>query len=199
MCHCRTNHVLRTPQAHDVLVWIGQGATCQQVRLVQVLYHGTWRRYLTNELNPQPILNHPRGDERKMTSVPSRNWRLQARRYRLVGERCERCGTFIFPPRDICPECEAPAKTIFAFSGRGEVYSYSTLYSPPAGFERTAPYTVALVRLEEGPLITAQLTDMAAEEMTIGMSVEMVTRRIREDGEDGAIVYGYKFRLVRKG
>jgi uncharacterized OB-fold protein len=134
-----------------------------------------------------------------MASVPSRNWRLQAQRYRLVGERCERCGTFIFPPRDVCPECEAPAKTPFAFSGRGEVYSYSTLYNPPAGFERTAPYTVALVRLEEGPLVTAQLTDVEPEKVAIGMPVEMVTRRIREDGEDGAIVYGYKFRPARTG
>lgn len=47
--------LLRTPQVHDVLVWIGQGATRQQVRLVQVLYHGSWRRYLTNELDPQRL------------------------------------------------------------------------------------------------------------------------------------------------
>jgi uncharacterized OB-fold protein len=28
----------------------------------------------------------------------------------------------------------------------------------------------------------------------IGMPVEMVTRRLRQFGEDGLIVYGYKFR-----
>jgi uncharacterized OB-fold protein len=53
---------------------------------------------------------------------------------------------------------------------------------------------VALIRLEEGPLVTAQLTDVAPEEVSIGQPVEMVTRKIREDGPDGLIVYGYKFR-----
>ncbi len=128
-------------------------------------------------------------------SVP-RTWRLQRQRYRLVGEVCDRCGTPIFPPRDVCPECEAPAKTPYMFSGRGEVYSYSTVYHPPAGFEENVPYTVALVRLEEGPLVTAQLTDVDAGQVEIGMPVEMVTRRIQAEGEEGVISYGYKFRPV---
>lgn len=128
-------------------------------------------------------------------SVP-RTWRLRRQRYRLVGEVCDRCGTPIFPPRDVCPECEAPAKTPYTFSGRGEVYSYSTVYHPPAGFEENVPYTVALVRLEEGPLVTAQLTDVDAGQVEIGMPVEMVTRRIQAEGEEGVISYGYKFRPV---
>jgi len=127
-------------------------------------------------------------------NVPSRNWRLQQQRYRLVGEVCNHCGVTIFPPRDVCPECALPAQTPFTFSGRGEVYSYSTIYHPPAGFEESAPYTMALVRLEEGPLITAQLTDVAAEQVEIGMPVEMVTRRLQAEGEEGVISYSYKFR-----
>ena len=128
-------------------------------------------------------------------SIP-RNWRLQQQRYRLVGEVCEKCGVKIFPPRDVCPECEAPAKTPFTFSGRGEVYSYSTVYHPPRGFEEFVPYTVALVRLDEGPMVTAQLTDVNAGDVHIGMPVEMVTRKVQGGGEDGVIVYGYKFRPV---
>jgi uncharacterized OB-fold protein len=126
-------------------------------------------------------------------SIPG-NWRLQQQRYRLVGEICEGCGTLLFPPRDVCPECEAPAKTPFFFSGHGQVYSYSTVYHPPAGFEETAPYTVALVRLDEGPLVAAQLTDVPADQVSVGLPVEMVTRRLRAEGEEGGIVYGYKFR-----
>jgi len=123
-----------------------------------------------------------------------RNWRIQKQRYALVGEECPHCKTKIFPPRDICPECEAPAKTPFQFSGRGEVYSYSSVYHPPEGFDEFAPYTVALVKLEEGPMVAAQLTDVEREKVEIGMPVEMVTRRLREDGGKGMIVYGYKFR-----
>ena len=128
-------------------------------------------------------------------SIP-RNWRLQSQRYRLVGEVCDYCGAKLFPPRDVCPECSRPACTPYTFSGHGEVYSYSTIYQAPAGFEEFVPYTVALVKLDEGPLVTAQLTDMNADEVSIGMPVEMVTRRMQEEGEDGMIVYGYKFRPV---
>jgi len=128
-----------------------------------------------------------------MNSIP-RNWRLQQQRYRLEGEICAKCGARIFPPRDVCPECERPAQTPFNFSGRGEIYSYSTVYNPPRGFEEFAPYTVALVHLEEGPMVTAQLTDVDAGQISIGMPVEMVTRKVQSGGEEGAIVYGYKFR-----
>ncbi|MBN1608161.1 MAG: hypothetical protein JW940_16125, partial [Polyangiaceae bacterium] len=32
------------------------------------------------------------------------------------------------------------------------------------------------------------------DQVEVGMAVEMVTRRVREDGPDGVVVYGYKFR-----
>ena len=124
----------------------------------------------------------------------SRHWRLQKQRYGLVGEQCHHCGANIFPPRDVCPECAQEAQEIFRFSGKGEVFSYSTVFDAPAGYEGIAPYTVALVKLKEAPLVTAQLTDVDNDGVEIGMPVEMVTRKLREDGDKGMIVYGYKFR-----
>jgi uncharacterized OB-fold protein len=81
-------------------------------------------------------------------------------------------------------------------SGTGEVYSYTTMYSVPQGYEAQKPYTVALIRLDEGPIISAQLTDVESEDVHIGLRVEMVTRKLREDGDEGQIIYGYKFRPV---
>lgn len=127
----------------------------------------------------------------------SRHWRLRKQRYGLVGEVCPHCEAKIFPPRDVCPECGQEAKTLYNFSGRGEVYSFTTVYDAPAGFEEYAPYTVALVKLEEGPMVTAQLTDLEENKVEIGTPVEMVTRRLRSDGDErGLLVYGYKFRPV---
>jgi len=126
-----------------------------------------------------------------------RHWRLKNQRYKLVGEVCPHCDAKLFPPRDICPECGLEAKTLYTFSGRGEVYSFTTVYDAPSGYEENAPYTVALVKLEEGPLVTAQLTDLDDRPIEIGTPVEMVTRRLRSDGDErGMIVYGYKFRPV---
>ena len=126
----------------------------------------------------------------------SRHWRLKKQRYSLVGEVCPHCQAKIFPPRDVCPNCSGEAKTPYTFSGKGEVFSYTTVYEPPAGYEENAPYTVALVKLTEGPMITAQLTDVDNNKVSIGMPVEMVTRKLREDGDKGVILYGYKFRPV---
>ena len=127
----------------------------------------------------------------------ARHWRLKQQRYGLVGEVCPHCAAKIFPPRDVCPNCGGEAKTAFAFSGKGEVFSYTTIYEAPAGFDDTAPYTVALVKLEEGPLVTAQLTDLGSQPVEIGMPVEMVTRRLRQDGDErGMLIYGYKFKPV---
>ena len=131
-----------------------------------------------------------------MSEIP-RHWRLRTQRYGLVGEICPHCETKIFPPRDICPSCESEAKEQHAFSGKGEVYSYTTLYEAPSGYQEQAPYTVALVKLEEGPMVTAQLTDLGDTPVEIGMPVEMVTRKLRNDGDErGIIIYGYKFRPV---
>ena len=128
-----------------------------------------------------------------------RYWRAQSQRYSLAGEICKQCGARLFPPRDVCPECHEPAYEPYTFKGRGEVYSYPTVYQAPEGYEEYAPYTVALIKLEEGPLVTAQLTDLDSDEAHIGMPVEMVTRKLREEGEEGMIVYGYKFRPVLEG
>ncbi|MGB9641557.1 MAG: Zn-ribbon domain-containing OB-fold protein [Anaerolineales bacterium] len=124
-----------------------------------------------------------------------RHWRIRQQRYALVGEVCPHCNAKLFPPRDVCPECGQDARIPYQFSGKGEIYSYTTIYEPPAGFEEYTPYTVALVKLEEGPIVTAQLTDIGEHPVEIGMPVEMVTRKIRSDGDErGMIVYGYKFR-----
>jgi uncharacterized protein len=86
---------------------------------------------------------------------------------------------------------------VFPLSGRGTVYSFTTVTAPPEPFEAFAPYTLALIKLDEGPVVTMQLTDLDAPPQ-IGMRVEMVVRKLRTDGDQGIIIYGHKFRpLVR--
>lgn len=128
-----------------------------------------------------------------------RHWRLSEQRYRLVGEVCPDCDKKLFPPRDICPGCHGEVKIPYTFSGKGEIYSYTQVHQPPEGFEDQAPYPIALVKLEEGPLVTAQLTDLDPQgKIEIGTPVEAVIRKLRTDGKNGMIIYGYKFRPTLK-
>lgn len=123
----------------------------------------------------------------------AKHWRLRDARYRLQGQRSAATGEVRFPPD---PDAAASEWTPHALSGRGSVYSFTVVHQPPDGYEGQAPYLLAMVRLEEGPLVTAQLTDCDAAEAAIDMPVEMVTRKLRDLGPDGLIIYAYKFRPV---
>lgn len=126
-----------------------------------------------------------------------RHWRLKKERYRLIGKECPYCQAKIFPPRDICPDCGKKTEILYQFSGKGEIYSHTTVYEAPSGFEEQTPYVIALIKLEEGPLVTAQLTDPDPKKpIKIGDKVEMVIRKLKTDGNTGLIIYSYKFRPV---
>ncbi|MEM3411658.1 MAG: Zn-ribbon domain-containing OB-fold protein [archaeon] len=123
-------------------------------------------------------------------------WRRIPERYTLKGNYCKTCGNVFFPPKKICPRCRRKGvleeKT---FSGKGKIYSYTVVRSPPAGFELEAPYVLGIIELEEGPKITSQIVDSPLEKITIGAPVSVVFRKIQEDGKEGVIHYGYKFKV----
>ena len=123
----------------------------------------------------------------------AKHWRQRAARYRLEGQRQRESGVVRFPPESAgTPAAEAWEP--HTLSGAGMIYSFAVVRQPPAGHEDQSAYILALVKLAEGPMITAQITDCDAEQVAIDMPVEMVTRRLRDLGPDGLIVYGYKFR-----
>lgn len=120
--------------------------------------------------------------------------RLRSAYYRLEGQRCTACRALQFPNRIACRACGGRDLERHAFSGRGTVFTYSEVAQTPDGFE--PPHLMALVQLDEGVLVAAQLTDVDPETIEIGMPVEMVTRRIGDQGPHGVLVYGYKFRPI---
>jgi hypothetical protein len=68
------------------------------------------------------------------------------------------------------------------------------VHVPPNGFEIQTPYVLAIVELEEGPRVTGQITDCNPGNVKIGDEVEIAFRHMGEEGKDGIIYYGYKFR-----
>jgi len=126
-------------------------------------------------------------------------WRRIPSRYRLEGVKCETCGTFYFPPRILCPKCRRNGKIVpYRFSGLGRLYSFTTITAAPSGLELEAPYIMAIVELDEGPRVTAQIVGADEKELRIGMPVKTMFRRLRVDGDEGLIHYGFKFTPVRQ-
>ncbi len=133
-----------------------------------------------------------------MPAVP-RFWRKIPNRYNLIGTKCNNCDSIFFPPRSVCPECRRIGKLeSYQLNGDGTVVSYSTVEVPPEGFEDETPYVLAIIELEEGPMIIGQITDVDPKEVEIGDKVELTFRHVGEDGEKGIIYYGYKFRKVEE-
>ncbi|MCK4327569.1 MAG: Zn-ribbon domain-containing OB-fold protein [Candidatus Diapherotrites archaeon] len=121
-------------------------------------------------------------------------WRRIPQRYRMESTMCETCGTYFFPPRNFCPTCRRKSKIKhYAAKGTGKVYSYTVIHVPQEGFELEIPYVLAVVELDEGAKLTAQLCDVDLEDLKIGMPVEVTFRRISEGKGGGIIHYAYKF------
>lgn len=125
-----------------------------------------------------------------------RFWREIDERYAMKGVKCGNCGQVMFPSRTLCPQCRhaGVGKLLHhKLSGEGVVEAVTVVRAPPAGFEMQAPYLLAIVKLVEGPRVTAQVTDAKPGDVKPGTRVRAVFRRINEEGEAGVVQYGYKF------
>jgi uncharacterized OB-fold protein len=125
-------------------------------------------------------------------------WRLIPQRYNLVGTECTHCGEKFFPPRKWCPNCRRKGVIKnFKFSGKGEIYSYTIIHAAPDGYEVQKPYPMAIIKLVEGPLVTAQIVDCKPDEVEVGKKVGVLFRKLFASGKEGTIKYGYKFKLAK--
>ena len=122
-------------------------------------------------------------------------WRDFKHRYRLTGSRCNNCGEVYYPPKKICKKCGQETEE-YVFSGNGEIVSYTIIRSSPSGFEKSSPYVLALIKLEEGPALTGMVVDGSEENVKVGSKVKPVFRKISENGRRDIIHYGLKFKVV---
>jgi len=93
---------------------------------------------------------------------------------RLLLPTCEDCGTAHLYPRAHCPACNSTRIAWREASGRGVVLSFSVVYrAPSAEFAADVPYTVAIIRLAEGPQMMSRVVDLAPEAVRIGLPVRV--------------------------
>jgi uncharacterized OB-fold protein len=93
-------------------------------------------------------------------------------------QRCTPCGHVYFPARPFCPACASREVAWFAASGRGTLYSYVINERPPPGF--TAPYSIAVVELDEGPRMMTNIVEcpQTPEALLLDMPVEVVFEQL---------------------
>lgn len=93
-----------------------------------------------------------------------------AKRHELQLQQCGGCKAFIYYPRDRCPQCLSEQLTWRPVSGKGKVYSYTTVRRASTRSFADKPYVLAIVELDEGVRLTTNV-EASPESVKIGMPV----------------------------
>ncbi len=98
-------------------------------------------------------------------------------------QRCRDCGEVYFPPRPVCPACSSRNVEVFRASGKGTLLSYVINHRQHPSFD--SPYSIALVRLDEGPTMMSNIVEceQTPEALVLDMPLEVTF----EDNGDIAI------------
>lgn len=95
-----------------------------------------------------------------------------AKQHRLLIQRCVDCGALRHPPRPSCARCRSFEWDTLESSGRGTIFSFVVNHYPQVpAFDY--PLVVALVELEEGTRLIANVSGITPETAAIGMAVEV--------------------------
>ncbi|HWQ76961.1 MAG TPA: Zn-ribbon domain-containing OB-fold protein [Syntrophomonas sp.] len=111
---------------------------------------------------------------------------------KLMGLKCNDCGTITCPPMMVCADCASTNLEITEMSGKGKIVTFTVVNIAPEGRENEVPYTIAMVELDEGPWIMGNLVDMDPRKVTmdvIGKRVKIGNRVFPGDhySEDGGM------------
>jgi len=128
--------------------------------------------------------------------ITARNWRETPQRYRLEAAKCTKCDTIAFPPRIICPECRNREFEKTTLASQGTIETFTVVRVGPSNFVDEVPYAVAVIKLDDGVQLTAQVVDADFDELKIGARVEAEFRKVSQEGAAGILFYGYKFVLA---
>jgi len=86
-----------------------------------------------------------------------KNYQALLNERKLCAVECASCHTLMLPPRLVCTNCGSKKTAWKPLNGRGTLRSFTVIHIAAPSFAKDAPYVVAVVRLAEGPSITARL------------------------------------------
>lgn len=101
-------------------------------------------------------------------------WYGWLKQHELRFQQCDRCKVWRHVPREVCPGCGGTDWSWNPSSGRGKIYSWTTIYrSLHPSFPET-PYAAVVVELEEGPRVMTRIVDKGPDDLVMDMPVEVV-------------------------
>lgn len=123
----------------------------------------------------------PRADIPTVEDATATYWEA-AKQGKLLIAQCGSCGKVHHYPRPFCPFCWSEDVTTVEASGRGTLYTYSTIYvNDLHPFNVRLPYIAALVELEEGPRVMTNIEGCESGLLEVGMAVEVDFRPLTDE------------------
>ena len=115
------------------------------------------------------------------TDITAPYWQA-AQQERLVLQHCRQCQNWQFFPRSFCCHCGSEAVVWKASTGQGKIYTFTiNRRATHAFFKERLPYAVAMVELDEGPRMMANIIDSDLKRLVIGARVQVCFERASEE------------------
>jgi uncharacterized OB-fold protein len=103
------------------------------------------------------------------------------RNKKLMGTRCKDCGAIFVPVRKLCIDCNSTNMEWIEMSGKGEIAAFTSItvgtpFFVEKGYDRNKPYCFSVIKLQEGPMVSAQLVgvdESKPETIQVGMPVKV--------------------------
>jgi uncharacterized OB-fold protein len=109
-------------------------------------------------------------------------------RVRLLGQRCEACGTVYFPKSARCKRCSSAHTVEQALGPEAELHSYTI---DRLGTFRGEPHLVGQVQFAEGAFAQGYIDGPVDALPMIGSTVDLVPFEVSVEGEP-TITYAFK-------
>jgi len=97
------------------------------------------------------------------------------KKHELRLQKCTKCQFIRFPASPLCPECHSNDHTWQRVKGTGSVFSWVVFhkcYFP--SFAKNVPYNVAMIQLDEGPIVIANIINIENSAIKRGLRVEVM-------------------------
>lgn len=89
----------------------------------------------------------------------------------INASRCPRCDMVVAPPASYCPH-HPVLMTPIVVPGIGEIVSFTTLHTPPAGFK--SPLHIAVVQLDGGARFVCHGADVKGLKVGADVAIEAI-------------------------
>lgn len=115
------------------------------------------------------------------TPVTAPYWE-HAARGELAVQRCVRCRAAFLYPRISCPECGSGNLEWFVTAGTGTLQSYVIVHRAAGAFAGHEPYSVAIVKLDEGLSLLTTIVDVEQTPEALELDMRVRVRFADRDG-----------------